>query len=131
MAAFSACSGQLVHSSGPTVTLPISHTVENMATGLTISVTNTNVCKHLQLSTAANTVKNSATGIPKSTLKLNLPLNIKLPTNIPPPAKKTILKGPDSIPLKKRVTFENLMAILHMTLQRKEVKIKADYEQFT
>ena len=70
------------------------------------------MCKHPQLSTAANTVKQSTTGIPKSTLKLNLPLNIKLPTNIPPPAKETILKGPSSIPLKKRVTFENLMATL-------------------
>ena len=57
IATFSACSGQLVHSSGPTVTLPISHTVE----------------KHPQLSTAANTVEKFATGIPKSTLKLNLP----------------------------------------------------------
>ena len=65
----SGCSGQLVHSSGPTVTLPISHTVENIATVLTTSVMNTNMCKHPQLSTAANTVKKSATGIPKSTLK--------------------------------------------------------------
>ena len=76
------------------VTLTISHMVENMDTVLT-SVMNTNVYKHLQLSTATNTVKKSATGIPKSTLKLNLPLdlnvplNIKLPTNIPPPAKKS------------------------------------------
>ena len=112
IATFSACSGELVHSSGPTVTLPTLHMVENMATVSTTSVINTNMYKHLQLSTAANTVKKSATGIPKSTLKLNLPLNIKLPTNIPLPAKKTILKAPNSIPLKKRVTFENLMATL-------------------
>ena len=112
IATFSACSGQLVHSSGPTVTLPISHTVENTATVLTTSVTNTNVHKHPQSSTASNTVEKSATGLPKSTLKLILPQNIKLPANIPPPAKKTILKGPNSIPLKKRVTFENLMATL-------------------
>ena len=32
--------------------------------------------------------------------------------NIPPAAKKTILKDPNSIPLKKKVTFENLMATL-------------------
>ena len=78
IATFSACSGQLVHSSGPTVTLPISHMVENTATVLATSVTNTNMYKHPQLSTAANTVKKSATGIPKSTLKLNLPLNLNL-----------------------------------------------------
>ena len=108
---FSACSGQLFHSSAPTVTL-ISNTVENMAAVLATSVTNTNMYKHPQLSTAANTVEKSATGIPKSTLKLNLPLKIKLPTNIPPQGKKTILKGPNSVPLKKRVTFENLMATL-------------------
>ena len=64
------------------------------------------------MSTAVNTVEKSATGIPKSTLKLNLPLKIKLPTNILPQGKKTILKGPSSVPLKKRVTFENLMATL-------------------
>ena len=64
IATFSACSGQLVHSSGPTIGLPISHTVENMATVLTTSVINTNMYKHLQLSTAANTVKKSTTGIP-------------------------------------------------------------------
>ena len=86
--------------------------VENTATVLTTSVINTNMHKHPQLSTAANTVVKSAPGIPKSTLKLNLPLNIKLPTNIPPPAKKTILKGPNNIPLKKGATFENLMATL-------------------
>ena len=86
--------------------------VENMVTVLTTSVTNTNVHKHMQSSTASNTVKKSATRLTKSTLKLILPLNIKLPANIPPPAKKTILKGPNSIPLKKRVTFENLMATL-------------------
>ena len=112
IATFSGCSGQLVHSSVSTFALPISHTVENTATVLTTSVINTNMYKHLQLSTAANMVKKSATGIPKSTLKLNLPLNIKLPTNIPPPSKKIILKGPSSIYLKKRVTFENLMARL-------------------
>ena len=90
----------------------MSHTVENVATVHTTSLINTNMYKHPQLSTAANTVEKSGTGIPKSTLKLNLPLNIKLPTNIPPPAKKTILKAPNSIPLKKRVTFENLMVTL-------------------
>ena len=111
IATFSACSGELVHSSGPTVTLPTSH-IENTASVCTTSVINTNMYKHPQLSTAANTVKKSTTGIPKSTLKLNLPLNIKLSTNIPPPAKKTILKAPNSIPLKKRVTFENLTATL-------------------
>ena len=112
IATFSTCSGELVHSSGSTVTLPMLHMVENMVTVHTRSLINTNMYKHLQLSTAANTVKKSATGIPKSTLKLNLPLNIKLPANIPPPTKKTILKAPNSIPLKKRVTFENLMATL-------------------
>ena len=50
IATFSACSGQLVHSSGPTVTLPISHMVENMATVLTTSVINTNMYKLLHLS---------------------------------------------------------------------------------
>ena len=74
--------------------------------------------KQLQLSTTGNTVKKSTTGIPKSTLKLNLPLNlnfplnIKLPTNVAPQAKKTILKAPSNISLKKIVTFENLMATL-------------------
>ena len=57
-ATFSACSGELVHSPGPTVTLPASHMVENMATVCTTSVINTNMYKHMQLSTAANTVKN-------------------------------------------------------------------------
>ena len=121
IATFSACLGELVHSSGPTVTLPTLHTVENMATVCTTSAINTNMYKHLQLSTAANTVEKSATGIPKSTLKLNPPLNIKLPTNIPPPAKKTILKAPNSIPLKKRVTFENLMATLPLDTTEKKV----------
>ena len=118
IATFSACSGELVYFSGPTVTLPASHTVENTATVCTTSV-NTNKYKHLQLSTAANTVKKSATIIPKSTLKLNLPLNIKLSTNIPKAAKKTILKAPNSIPLKKRVTFENLMATLPLDTAKK------------
>ena len=112
IATLSACSDQLFHSSAPTVTLPISNTVENTATVLTTSVTNTNMCKHLQLSTAANIVEKSATGIPKSTLKLNLPLKIKLPTSIPPQGKKAIYKGPSSVLLKKRVTFENHMATL-------------------
>ena len=119
IATFCVCSGELVHSSGPTVTLPTSQTVQNTATVHTTSVINTNTNKHPQLSTAANTVKKSTTGIPKSTLKLNLPLNIKLPTNILPPAKKTILKAPNSIPLKKRVTFENLMATLPLDTTEK------------
>ena len=112
IANFSACSGQPFQSSAPTVTLPISNTVENMATVLTTSVSNTNMCNYHQLSTAANTVKKSPTGIHKSTLKLNLPLKIKLPTNIRLQGKKSILKCPNSVQLKKRVTFENLMATL-------------------
>ena len=90
-----------------------------MATVHTSFVINGNMYKNLQLSTAANTVKKSTTGIPKSILKLNLPLNIKLPANMPPPAKKTILKAPNSIPLKKRVTFENLMATLPLDTTEK------------
>ena len=70
-----------------------------MATVLTTSVTNTDMYNHPQLSTAANTVEKSTTEIPKSTLKLNFPLKITLPTNIPPQGKKTILKGSNSVPL--------------------------------
>ena len=112
--------GELVDSTVPTVTLPMLHMVENMATVCTTSVIN--IKMHPQFSTGANTVKNSATGIPKSILKLNLPLNINLPANIPIPAQKRILKPMNSIPLKKRVTFENLMATLPLHTTEKTIQ---------
>ena len=46
IATFSACSGQPFQSYAPTVTLPISNTVENMAAVLTTSVSNTNMYNH-------------------------------------------------------------------------------------
>ena len=103
-ATFSSCSSQLVGSPVPSVTM--SSTLESTPTVSSVSVMNTNIHMHPQLSTASNTIEKCATVISTSTLKLNLPLKIKLPLNIP----TSILKATKSIPLKKRVTFDELMS---------------------
>ena len=122
IATFSSCSSELVGSSAPSVTML--YTLESTHTVPSASVIKTNIHMHPQLSTASDTIENHATVIPTSTLKLNLPLKIKLPLNIPTLASRSILKSTKSIPLKKRVTFEELMSTVpaHTTEKTSEEK---------
>ena len=100
------------------------YTLESTCTVPSVSVINTNIHTHPQLSTASNTIEKCATVIPTSTLKLNLPLKIKLPLNIPTLASRSILKSTKSVPLKMRVTFEELMSTVpvHTTEKTSEEK---------
>ena len=72
IATFSSCSSQLVGSPAPSVT--ILSTLESTHTVPRVSIMNTNIHTHPQLSTASNTIEKCATVIPTSTLKLNLAL---------------------------------------------------------
>ena len=117
-ATFSSCSSELVGSPVPSVTM--SSTLESTRTVPSVSAMNTKIHTHPQLSTTSNTIEKCATVISMSTLKLNLPLKIKLPLNIP----TIILKSTKSIPLKKRVTFDELMSTVpaHTTEKTSEEK---------
>ena len=108
-ATFSSCSSELIGYPAPSVTT-MSYKLESTHTVPSASVSNTNIHTHPQLRTASNTIETHATVIPTSTLKLNLSSKIKLPPNIQTLASRGILKSTKSIPLKKRVTFEDLIS---------------------
>ena len=122
IATFSSYSSQLVGSPVPSVTML--STLESTRTVPSVSVMNTNIGTHPQLSTASNTIEKCATVKPMSTLKLNLPLKINLPLNIPTLESISILKSMKSFPLKKRVTFDELMSTVpaHTTEKTSEEK---------
>ena len=90
-ATFSSCSSELISSPAPSVTTML-YKLESTHTVPSAFVSNTNIHTHPPLRTSSDTIETHATVIPTSTLKLNLPLKIKLPPNIAALASRGMLK---------------------------------------